>query len=199
MPTDDEARALAPRADPSADLYERRYMAGEGTVLYRDKQRSPLAVTGLLGVISLLTVLPMVLGMSMEWAAALVAIPILFVVWMLFSVLRVTVSEGSVKVQYGLFGPTIPIAAIESAEPTTYRWSRFGGWGIRLGPGGEWLYNMPGDEGRAVRVVWRDAKGRARKTLIGSKHHEQLAAAIAQARRALPGAPETEALPPGSG
>lgn len=194
-----EERSLAPREDAeitSADPYEREYMRGEGLVLHRAKQRAPWALTGVFAGLSLASVLPVVLGTPGAWLSMALTVPLLFVLWVLFAVLRVTVSEGSVKIQYGLFGPTIPVAAIESAEPTTYHWARFGGWGIRRGPNGEWLYNMPGDGGKAVRVVWRDAKGRRKVTLIGSKEAESLARSIARARRALPaGEPESKALP----
>jgi hypothetical protein len=115
---------------------------------------------------------------SGAWQALPLALPVVALLWLMFSVLRVTVSAGSVKVQYGFFGPEIPIAAIESAEATSYDWKRFGGWGIRRGIGGEWIYNMPGDGGRAARIVWRDAKGRRRVVLIGSPRAEALAAAV---------------------
>lgn len=196
-----EERALV-RSEGSAvaDAYEREYMKGQGVVLHRAKQRVPWPMTAMLGGLGVVALLPLLLGQPGAWLGALISLPILFVVWMLFAVLRVTVSEGSVDIQYGLFGPSIPTAAIESAEPTTYRWTRFGGWGIRRGPGGEWIYNMPGDQGRAVRVTWRDAKGRRRVTLIGSAEPQALADAIASARRSLPAGTEAAPqLPAGDG
>lgn len=206
-PEDDE-HALARRepasvaspetmAAATVDRYELEYMKGEGMVLYRDKQRTPWPLMAGLGAAAVGMLIPVLLGQPGAWIGALIGLPILFVVLMLFAVLRVTVSQGKVDVQYGLFGPTIPIAAIESVAPTEYKWTTFGGWGIRRGPGGSWLYNMPGDKGRAVRIEWRDAKGRTRVTLIGSKHHVELAKTIEKARRALPAAAATEALPPG--
>lgn len=196
--SDPEERALVRTEGSSiADPYEREYMKGQGMVLHRAKQRTPWPMTALMGGVALASLIPWFLGQPGAWLGALITLPILFVVWMLFAVLRVTVSEGSIDIQYGLFGPTIPIAAVESAEPTTYRWTRFGGWGIRRGPGGEWIYNMPGDQGRAVRVVWRDAKGRRKVTLIGSKDPQGVAEAIAKARRSLPAAKDAAALPEG--
>src|SRR5690606_17216819 len=108
------------------------------------------------------------------WMGAAVTVPVMFLLWTLFSVLRVTVSEGAVNIQYGLFGPKIPIGAIESAEATTYHWAKFGGWGIKRSLDGEWIYNMPGDQGRAVRIVWRDARGRRRVTWIGSRENQAI-------------------------
>jgi len=124
--------------------------------------------------------------------------PLVLVAWMLFAVLRVSVSEDNVNVQYGLFGPKIPISAIESAEAVEYDWKSFGGWGIRVNRKGEWIYNMPGDQGRAVRIAWRDKRGRSRVTYVGSLQSENLASQIAHAR-ALGPAPTVQALGPDTG
>ena len=191
-----EPKDLVPiEAATQADLYERKYMAGEGVVLFRDKSRAPWPLHALfLGLMAAMTVASVATAAPV---GALVGAPLLAIVWLFFSVLRVTVSEGAVNVQYGLFGPKIPIAAIESAEPVTYDWKRFGGWGIKRSLAGEWIYNMPGDGGHAVKIVWRDAKGRRRTTLIGSRQSTQLAAQIGRAQAALPPGPRATALPAG--
>lgn len=197
---EDGEQALARRKEApvaTVDAYEQQYMKGDGLVLYRDKQRAPWIMNALIGGSSLVAALPVVLGQPGAWLGAMIGLPIIFMVWMLFAVLRVTVSQRQVQVQYGLFGPSIPISSIEAVAPTEYKWTTFGGWGIRRGPDGGWLYNMPGDKGRAVRIDWRDAKGRHRVTLVGSKNHVELAKTIEKARRALPAGPAPDALPPG--
>jgi hypothetical protein len=186
--TDDDERALARRDETevaTADAYERAYMKGEGLVLYRAKQRSPWQMTALLAAVGVVSMWPLVLGAPGAWVSTAITLPILFLIWVLMGVLRVTVSQGTVDVQYGLFGPKIPITAIEAAAPTEYKWTTVGGWGIRRGPGGSWVYNMPGDGGRAVRLEWRDAKGRKKVTIIGSRNNLELFKAIEQARRSL--------------
>lgn len=177
------------------DPYERAYMAGEGTVLYRDKSRAPWSLHVLFGLAALAVVGAN--AVAGQWLALAIALPVISVVWLFFAVLRVTVSQGSVQVQYGVFGPTIPIAAIDAVKPVSYDWKKFGGWGIRRSIEGTWIYNMPGDGGRAVQVDWHDARGRKRVTLIGSKRAEELARSITQARGALPAAAERPALEPG--
>lgn len=188
--TDDgEERALARRDEggvATADAYEREYMKGEGVVLYRAKQRTPWQMTALIAAVGVVSMWPLFLGTAGAWISTAITLPILFLIWVLMGVLRVTVSQGAVDVQYGLFGPRIPIAAIEAAAPTEYKWTTVGGWGVRRGPGGSWVYNMPGDGGKAVRIEWRDAKGRKKVTIIGSRSNLELFRAIEQARRALP-------------
>ncbi len=182
-------------ANRPPDPYERKFMAGQGTVLYRDKHRAPWPLHAIMGASALAVIVAAVA--TGELISLAIGLPVLAIVWLLFSVLRVTVSAGTVNVQYGLFGPEIPMAAIESAAATTYDWKKFGGWGTPGPRDDGWSYNMRGDGGRAVRIVWRDPQGRRVVTLIGSPQHEQLAAQIHGARAALPAAPEAKAL--GSG
>jgi hypothetical protein len=178
------------------DEYEREYMRGEGVVLYRDKTRSPWQLHAVFGAIAAISIAAAIAAPG-GWVGAAIALPITGMMWMLFSILRVTVSQGSVNVQLGVFGPRIPIAAIESVEALEYDWKEFGGWGIRMNMKGEWMYNMPGDGGHAVKMVWRDRKGRQRVTYVASRQSEQLAGAIEQARAALPAAKAQAALPEG--
>ena len=175
------------------DVYEREYMPGSGTVLYRDKTRSPWQLHAIFGAIAMMVVISTIVAPG-GWLGAALTLPLLALVSLLFSVLRVTVSEGRVNVQLGVFGPNIPIPAIESAEHVEYDWKQFGGWGIRVNRKGEWMYNLPGDGGHAVKIVWRDKKGRRKVTYVASRHAAQVTAAIDQARRALPPAQAPKAL-----
>lgn len=183
-------------AGRTPDLYERTYMPGEGTVLYRDKRRAPWQIHALF-LFPLLAVIGSTAATG-AWFALAIALPPLLLIWLLFAVLRVTVSEGHVNVQYGLFGPKIPISAVESVEAISYDWKTYGGWGIRYAGKREWMYNLPGDGGRAVRITWHDHRGR-RVTAIGSRHAEDLARSVQQAQKSLPPgtAPTPSALPPG--
>ncbi len=101
--------------------------------------------------------------------------------WSLFAVLRVSVSRDVVYVQYGLFGPKIAVRAIERCEAVDYDWKKYGGWGIRHAFDGSVAYNMMGDQGRAVRIVYRKGKG-TRTVLVASRDPTRLAAAIQKAR-----------------
>lgn len=173
------------------DAFEREYMKGEGMVRYRDKMVAGKKMNYILGAVAAFMAVTSIASGS--FAGALLGLPILFLTWLLFGVLRVTVSERSVDVKLGLFGPRIPMEAIESARAIDYKWTSVGGWGIRNAPGG-WMYNMPGDEGRATKIVWRDPKGKKRVTYVGTRTATELADAIAQGRAALPAADEQRAL-----
>lgn len=188
-----EPKDLVPvEAVPLPDLYERKYMEDAGVVLFRDKSRAPWPLHAIfLVAMTTVTVAAVTAGAAF---ALLFSLPTLALVWLFFAVLRVTVSEGAVNVQYGLFGPKIPISAIASVEAVDYDWKKVGGWGIRYAGKREWMYNMPGDGGRAVRITWRDRRGR-RVTAIGSRHAADLAAAVRHAQKALPPADAAPALP----
>jgi hypothetical protein len=183
---DEESTALAVPGASGLDPYEQKYMTGQGAVLHRAKRPAPKWLQALTGSMALAGLAMLV---TPAWLTGLVFVPLGIVMWALFAVLRLTVSEGAVNVQYGLFGPTIPTASIESAQAITYNWTKFGGWGIRRSLDGEWMYNMPGDGGRAVRIVWRDAKGKRVVTNVGVPDPDTAVRAIAQARRALQQAP----------
>jgi hypothetical protein len=178
------------------DAYENEYMRGEGMVLYRDKTRSPWQLHAICGAPAAGLIITAIVVPG-AWLGAVFGLTIITLIWLLFSVLRVTVSEGHVNIQLGLFGPKIPISAIESVEAIEYDWKEFGGWGIRLNSKGEWMYNLPGDGGHAVRIVWRTRKGKRRVTYVASRESEQLATAIERARAALPPGKSTAALSEG--
>ena len=190
---DSEETALAKSEPAAVDRYEQEFMAGQGTVLYRAKARAHWSlaamILGLGGAASLATVaVTPILSVAIFMSLALM--------YILFAVLRVTVSEGALNIQLGLWGPTIPISSIVSAEATTYKFSDFGGWGIRLSPSKGTMYNMPGDGGQALKVVWRTAKGRTKTTWVGTREAPALVKAIERARgQALPAADGPDALP----
>lgn len=191
-----ERNELVPvEAAQPPDAYERAYMAGDGTVLFRDKSRAPWPLHAIFGAAGAVVVGAAIASGEL---AGLVALPLLALVWLFFAVLRVTVSAQAINVQYGMFGPKIPLAAIESAEAVSYDWKKFGGWGIKRSLDGQWIYNMPGDGGRAVRVTWRDPKGRRHVTLIGSRRADELARQVDRGRAALPGGAAAPALAAGA-
>lgn len=175
----------AAEAGSGADDYQAKYMAGGA--LYHDKIRAPLAYH-LIFLLPLSIVLASSLfAFAKAGAAALIApafsLVLLPIIWLLFSVLRISVTRDEVYVQYGLFGPKIKVRDIESARAVSYDWKKYGGWGIRYGGDGSVAYNMMGDHGRAVEILHRKGS-KTKKLLLASPDPEKLAAAINQARAA---------------
>jgi hypothetical protein len=165
---------------PTPDAYEATYMSGPDGALYFAKMTAPR-------LFSLLFLLPLVVSTGSALVAhapllvpLLSAIPLLLV-WVLFSTLRISVTSKEVHVQYGLFGPRIPIEAIESCEACAYDWKQYGGWGIRYGRDGSVAYNMLGDGGHAVRITYKKGT-KLKKVLLAARDPERLATAIHQAR-----------------
>lgn len=164
---DDDQRAL--------DEYEARYMEG-GASLARSKQRMPWWFFALMGFALVAHVGAMIASASL---LGLLTVPLLLMVTLLLSHLRLSVTETHVHVQLGLFGPKIPLEAVESVQAIKYSALRFGGWGIRYGGGGAWTYSVPGGNGDAVEIVWTDARGAKRTHVITCEDGPAMARAIA--------------------
>jgi len=180
--TEPEQALVRVESSDVPDPYERDYMKGHGMVLYRDKMVSGAKFNAMLATMGAVVIGVGALQGTM--IPALLVIPLLALLWVFFGVIRVTVSEEALDIQYGLIGPTIPMRAIESATAIQYKWTSFGGYGIRRAPDG-WMYNMMGDGGNAVKVVWHDAKGKRKVTYVGTKTADKLAEEIRRGRSAL--------------
>ena len=172
------------------DGYEKAYMTSEGEVLHREKSVSPWYFHAIFLVPALLTlagaIIPTVMGTPDALAGLAFRAPIallLVVIWLIFSVLRVTVSSAWVHVQYGLFGPKIPISSIRRAEAIDYDWKHYGGWGIRRSRNdGSWIYNMMGDGGRGARLTYVDESGVDKTVVVGCANADLLVDAVNKAR-----------------
>lgn len=178
-----------------ADDYEAQYMGADEDVMYREKISYPGWFKLL---IPLLMTLPLVIAGTSAFIAGevgaviLMALltPLMLLGSLVMSTLRVTVTSKNLHVQYGLWGPSIPLEAIEHCEAEHYSVWKYGGYGIRYSISEKaWCYNMIGDKGQAVRIHWRDEKGKLRKTLVASESHTVLANQINRARAAMKTAP----------
>lgn len=180
---------------PRADDYQARYMSSAisgatsgatssaTAALYHDKIKAPLGYH-VIFFLPLFTVVATALAGKMPLVLPLASVAVLLLAWLLFSVLRITVSEREVFVQYGLFGPRIPVADITRCEAVAYDWDQYGGWGIRYGRDGSRAYNMLGDRGRAVRIAYKKGKNE-QVVLLSSRDPGRLAASIEEARAAV--------------
>jgi hypothetical protein len=165
------------------DAYEAAFMGVDEQVVLRDK----MSVHPGLHVAALLAVIGGVVAILAAGGSVLVAaLPILagLILFSMSATLRTTVSTDNVHVQYGVIGPKIPMATITSVKAVDYSWWKYGGWGIRYAlSDGSWCYNMIGDGGKAVEILF-EKNGKAKKVLVASKQNVLLADAISQAMRA---------------
>ncbi len=107
-------------------------------------------------------------------AAVLVAGFITGVIGVVFSRLRVRVDSQGVRFGFGPFRSAVRPDEIEAASAASYRWLRFGGWGIR------WAWNMR-DRAYSVPFVRRGVEIRLRNGrtyFLSSRRPEELARAI---------------------
>lgn len=139
---------------------------------------------------NLIFVLPAMLSLSIALLSEPISLFPLFsalvalALWALFYELQITVSREEVQIRFGIFGPNIPLRAIERCEAVEYSWVEFGGWGIKRSIyDNTWAFNLPGDQGRALKITWRDPEGRTRRTLVSSEAPALLASVIEGARR----------------
>ena len=181
-------RGASPSATRAADEYEAKYMGAAGEIIHREKAIAPLSwqlVFGSIVGVELIAMIAMLLSGAgpMALAIFLPGALVFFMLWMLFAVLRVTVSTDAFHVQFGVFGPRIPIASITTVESIQYDWKEYGGWGLKRSfKDGTAMYNMWGDDGRAVKVTYVNEKGKTCRVAVGSANADTLAIALQRAR-----------------
>jgi hypothetical protein len=170
------------------DDYERQYMGGGG-ILYQTKAKAPWFFHLLLLMPALLSSVIITLSAILDpkapsWILLMIlpSVLVTFPLWMLFAVLRATVTTTHVHIQYGLFGPKIPLENIQSCEGVAYNWTQYGGFGIRRARDGSWAYNMMGDQGKAVKLTWTDEKGRSTTTLVSAANPDAFVEAVNKAK-----------------
>ncbi len=169
------------------DPYERDYMTPDGEqVLFRDKFIASWPWHVIMGLATLLTVGSLVgpllaVGVIAPWWTWLLGIVPMLTLWILFAVIRVTVTTRNVHVQMGPFGPKIAIEDIESVESAAYDWKEYGGWGIRYKPGHGMAYNMMGDGGEGVKIQRRTKSGQLRHVLVSSEQAPLIVDAVQRA------------------
>jgi hypothetical protein len=85
-----------------------------------------------------------------------------FVLWVLhiFLSLRVTLTAKGIRFGYYLLSKQFKYTDILNAEVFRYQLGDYLGWGIRKGTDGSIMYNVPGDQGIAVKIVVREADQR---------------------------------------
>jgi hypothetical protein len=109
------------------------------------------------------------------YGPALIAVPVLAVIFALFGTLTVVVGEERLECRFGpgLIRRRVALADVERAEAISLPW--YYGWGVRFTPQG-WLYRVSGTT--AVRLTLTGGK----RVLIGTDEPGRLVRAIAGRR-----------------
>ncbi len=173
-----------PALTPAPDEYESEYMPGGGQVLHRSKLVARRLALLMLTLGVLMGGLAVVSFFNAPLFAAIMlsfgSLTMLFVSLGL-SVMRTKVTSEELHVQYGLWGPRVPITALTSCNVIPYDWKKFGGWGIKRSMDGVWSYTPTMVE-RVVAISWTDDKGKTKKAVFAAEDPDSVAAAIRRAR-----------------
>jgi hypothetical protein len=169
---------MAEKPPPPIDDYERSYMGGDAP-LARSRIANPwwfhaLFAPPIVALIFAAVTTPQAL-------VPLLLLPLMLLLWICIWFLRLTVTPTHVHVQYGLFGPKIPVSAIQRASAETYEWTDYGGWGIRYRPGIGWAYSVPGGGGRGVKIAYGEG-ARTKEVFVSTDRPDEIVAAIERAR-----------------
>ena len=108
-----------------------------------------------------------------------------------FTNLALKVSSQGFEIRYGLFSKFLRWDQMKSVNEEDYRWTTYGGWGIRISTRGRRAWSQLGvKSGVVVRV---DEKGEVRSYFVSSRRPDELEAAL---KAGLPSSPaETPAEP----
>ncbi|NVB42928.1 hypothetical protein G6O69_34220 [Pseudenhygromyxa sp. WMMC2535] len=177
------------------DLYAAKYMASDSPAVVLSKTRASWQAPAFGSATALFILLWCATHASLGLPLGLLLSAGVLLLSLFFAVLRIKVTPEFIDVHYGLLGPKIPLEAIETVEAVTHGRDSWLRWGISPLSRGEWLYSIAGDEGRAVKIVWRDAGGRRRTHYLGSPDHQALASSIRAAQRLALEDKDLHALP----
>lgn len=97
-----------------------------------------------------------------------------------FTNLVVAVTDTGAHFAFGVFHKRLALPDITGVEPRDYRWTEYGGWGIRWAMKGKRAWSVVGVK-RGVLITLNE-KGKARSYFISSRKPEELAQAINEAR-----------------
>ena len=131
-------------------------MDGE-RALARSSAAMPWWFHGLLGVAFLAALWP---ALAHGALGSLPALPILVITWLLFMVVRVTVTPENVHVQLGVLGPKVPVADVIDACAEKYPVMKYGGWGLSLRDGQECCLQRPWARARRSPSLQEERPGR---------------------------------------
>lgn len=179
-----------PTPSSPRDEYVSKYMEG-GEALAVSKKRMPawwFALMALPGggllLASLIGVITGGVPIVGALASTLLSLLLVGMMALVFSHLRMVVTDHALHVQLGLWGPKIPLEQIQSIRACPYDWKKYGGWGIRYGLDGSFCYSIPGGTGECVEIEWVNEKGKTVRHVVSSDDAAGIVATVQNARSA---------------
>jgi len=101
----------------------------------------------------------------------LLALVFALVAWTvhLFLTLKVTLTSDAIRFGFYLFSTKIPYKQIVDCSVIRYNLMDYLGWGVRKGPTGITMYNLPGDQQIAVKILVRDEDDQRKEYAFSAK------------------------------
>jgi len=168
------------------DEYTEKYMDGAQSLAHT-RVRMGTWFFALMGVIALFTLgsgvaVAVTKGIGGAIVPLFFSFPLTVMMTLLFSHVRVTVTNKELVVQYGLFGPKIPLNHVTKISAEDYNWKEFGGWGIKYGRDGTKAYSVSGPQIRCVRVHYLDENKKEQKVVVSTDDPEAIVLAVQQSQ-----------------
>lgn len=126
---------------------------------------------GFLGIIGFFLVYPFVSEGSNDLSHLFLALMFALVLWLaeIFLSMKICVTNKGLQFGFYLFSKKLSYDEIVECSVMRYRLADFLGWGLRKSAAGCTLYNVPGDQRIAVRVVVADNSGGKKEFAFSAK------------------------------
>lgn len=160
-----------------ADAYEAANMAPRGAVIHRDKLVARGVMIGLGGAALFFAALGVGVGLSSApfgAAVGLGAVLACLTGLSLFmaltrSVLRSVVTRDELRIHWGLWGPSIPIASIRALRRRPATRTEMVAAASEPGRPPVEIYQVPVPAAEALEIEWGDSSGKARRVWLGAQ------------------------------
>ena len=91
-----------------------------------------------------------------------------------------------------IFSKEIPYGDILDCMVIRYKWTDFIGWGIKRGPDGCTMYNVPGDQQIAVKIIVMDEESKRKEYAFSAKRPQVISKKVQTHIYDMPGGAKTE-------
>lgn len=116
-------------------------------------------------------------GQRPNWMLSLSIVLFIFLVANFWK-MSITVDRQSLTVGFGVIRKRLLLSEISSSQPIEYRWSKYGGWGIRWGRDGSRAYSASGKSAVALQIS-------TRRYVITTSNPEKLCQVITQLKKEI--------------